>query len=463
MNSYLEKAYFGSPVLVQNALVSLYGLKLLRERYNGKSVGYLDALSKSERYSAEQMKEYQTQVFLDLARYSIKKVPFYRSWSISQCFSGQDITSLDSLSLFPILKKETIRSDPTQFISDDYKDKRNLLKLSTSGTTGAPLDIYCDPDTRTHHYAFFSRLRRWFGLEPRSRRATLFGRIILLPEQDEPPFWRYDLAQNNLLMSSYHLSDKNIKYYYLKLCKYRPDEIIAYPSSLYQVAQYINANSLEPLKLKVVITTAETLLDYQRASISAAFNAPLVDQYGCTEMALFASNCEQGVMHVHPEHGIVETVDSKGSNVFGVPGSLLATGFVNRVMPLIRYEIGDQVTLDESTSRCACGRDFPVIKALEGRVDDLLYRLDGTPVGRLDPVFKGGGHIEAAKIIQSETGDVEVLLQPSPDFSESDKGWLEGELRKRLGADIGLSIVLVPEVPKEKNGKFKAVESNYRV
>lgn len=459
MNSFFDKIYHRAPVWLQNILVSIYGYKLYRERYNQNSQKYLDRLQNSQHFTQAEMDEFVDAQFISLARIAIETVPFYRRWAKQNQIKPSDITGVADLPRFPIIKKSALRQNPRDFVSDSAHD---LIKLNTSGTTGSPLDIYCSKDDRSYHYAFFSRLRSWFGLGQRSKRATFFGRIIMLPEHQKPPFWRMDLAQNNLLMSSYHLSEYNLIHYYRKLESYRPEEIIAYPSSLYELGRFIIEQDLEPIQCKVVFTTAETLLAYQREVLEQAFRAPVIDQYGCTEMAFFVSQCEHGTMHSHPEHGFLETITPEGKSVNNEPGALLATGLVNRSMPLIRYEIGDRVTLSSGHSNCPCGRAFPVVLEVEGRLDDVIYRKDGTPVGRLDPVFKGGSGIVSAKIKQDHRGNVKVWVVPTEDFGDKEFAWLLRELKKRLGEDITVTIDLVQELAKERNGKFKAVESEFQ-
>ena len=92
---------------------------------------------------------------------------------------------------------------------------------------------------------------------------------------------------------------------------FAPDEVIGYPSSVYQLARQVRDSGQPPLAPRVVFTTAETLLAHQREAIEAAFACPVIDQYGCTEMAFFASQCEHGTMHVHPEHGCLEALDGE--------------------------------------------------------------------------------------------------------------------------------------------------------
>lgn len=459
MDNLLDSFYHRAPVLLQNVLVSIYGYKLYRERYGKNSQKYLERLKDSQYLSKDEMDSFVDAQFVSLAKIAIETVPFYRKWAMENQIKASDITGVVDLPLFPIVKKSRLKENPKDFVSDSA---HNLIKLNTSGTTGSPLDIYCSKDDRTYHYAFFSRLRSWFGLSERSKRATLFGRIIMLPEKQKPPFWRMDLAQNNLLMSSYHLSQNNLLHYYRKLSSYKPEEIIAYPSSLYEIGRFIIKRNLKPIECKVVFTTAETLLAYQRVVLEQAFKAPVIDQYGCTEMAFFVSQCEHGTMHSHPEHGILETISAEGKPVKEEPGTLIATGLVNRSMPLIRYEVGDRVTLSSDQPNCLCGRAFPVVLGVEGRLDDVIYRKDGTPVGRLDPVFKGGSGIVSAKIKQDRSGDVKVWVVPTDAFGNKESEWLSHELKKRLGADIAVTIDLVKELGKESNGKFKAVESDFR-
>ena len=50
---------------------------------------------------------------------------------------------------------------------------------------------------------------------------------------------------------------------------------------------------------------------------------------------------------------------------------MLLTNLANRVQPLIRYDLGDSVTVLERP--CECGSAFPAIR-VEGRCDDVVVR-----------------------------------------------------------------------------------------
>jgi len=435
------------------------GYKLYRERYGVVANKYVESLRQSEELDGQALLNLQSERFVHFARHAIAQVPYYRNWAKKNGFGSEDIRSLESLNLFPIIDKTVVKTSPERFIADNYKGQYGLIKLATSGTTGTPLLITCDKNSRTHHYAFLSRLRRQYGLDSTSKRATLFGRIIMLPEQNVPPFWRYDIAQRNLLMSSYHLSKANIPHYYRKLLSYKPEEIFSYPSSIMPIANYILENGLRKIPLKLLITTAEPLPDYQREILRSAFDAPIVNQYGCTEMAFFADETENGEMRLHPEHGIAEVEVTSGEVVSEGVGEFIATGLINYTMPLIRYRIGDTISIRSIDVNKSGRNAYPRIMDMVGRTDDLIYRKDGTPVGRLDPVFKQNFSIKNAQIIQHENFALEILVETGNGFDSRQKLQLISAMKQRVGEELEVKITTTHVIEKSLNGKFRAVKS----
>lgn len=455
MNPFLERTYFSLPVWLQNAAISAYGLSLERQRYSRESDAFLKRLHETERLSEEEMAQYVRCAMQDMIHHALATVPYWKDWAGENDAEPEDFRSLEDLRRLPTLRKSDIVAAPEQFVSEGIP-RRGRIRLSTSGTTGTPLEVLSNHSARTHHYAFFRRLREWYGVGRRALRATFFGRAIMHPEADSPPFWRYDAAQNNMLFSSYHLSRQNIRHYVNRLRELRPVEIIGYPSSLVQLAAYILENDQKPLTPRVVITTAETLLQHQRELLEDAFLCPVVNQYGCTEMAFFAAECEEGTMHVHPEHGWIECLDSSGSPAGpGESGRCVATGFVNAVMPLLRYEIGDQVSL--GVRKCPCGRPFPVLERIEGRADDMIQLPDGRVVGRLDPVFKGLSGITECQIAQVAPLVLELRVVANSAFDVGQQQALVSEVRTRTGNQLEVHVRRIREIPKGQNGKFRAV------
>ena len=458
MSKLLEQLYFKSPVAMQNIAVSAYGFRLHGRRYGGISDEYLSRLRKSQSFSPDDMGRLQMEQLRNLLEHAFETVPYYKEFSARAGLSIGDFSDASDLRHLPIQEKEHLRNDPDSYKSEIYPAEGKLFELNTSGTSGKPLTIYCDIHSRRRHYAFWRRLREWFGIKPGMLRATFFGRIAVSPEQRRPPYWRYDAFQRNYLFSSYHMSDLNLRHYYEKLLEIQAEELIGYPSSLFVLAKYMKKNSLHGILPRAVFTTAETLLEHQRAIIEEVFERDVVDQYGCTEMALFVSQCEKGTHHVHPEHGIVEIVDEDGIPLpAGEEGEAVCTGFANYAMPMIRYKLGDRLAL--SKEQCSCGRSFPVVRQIIGRVDDILVTPDGRSLGRLDPVFKGMSGIYETQIIQPAPDRLVLKMVTDPAFTERNREDLIYEIRKRTGSEMRIDIEIVDSIPKDENGKFRSVIS----
>ena len=101
------------------------------------------------------------------------------------------------------------------------------------------------------------------------------------------------------------------------------------------------------------------------------FGCPVVNSYGASEFLSLACECRCGRLHLNADWVILETVDEAGAAVPAdqAGATTLLTNLANHVQPLIRYDIGDRVTL--RSEACACGSSLPVID-VEGRCDDTL-------------------------------------------------------------------------------------------
>src|SRR5690349_16414185 len=136
-------------------------------------------------------------------------VPFYRERG---GLPDWDLRSLEELREIPLVQKDDVRTTGNRFIAEDFRTKR-LVEIHTGGTTGKPLTIYCNELVLRRNFAFFERFKEWAGIQPGMRIATFGGRIIVPPAQRKPPFWRRNLANNALLLSSYHISPSTVGSY----------------------------------------------------------------------------------------------------------------------------------------------------------------------------------------------------------------------------------------------------------
>lgn len=432
---------------------STYGIRLRRLRYGGQHDRILSELRASERWSREQLEELQLERLNSLVSWAWDEVPLYREiWGARR----GPFTSTTELQALPLVRKEHLRQPRPRITPAAWADRR-LEEIHTGGTTGTPLTVFATPDALRRNYAFFSRFRGWTGAGGSVRTATFAGRTIVAPDRARPPFWRRNLASRQLLLSSYHLRPDTLPAYVEALVRFEPELIDSYPSSLRPLARWIVDNSDVRVRPRAVITSSETLDDPTRGLLERAFDCRVFDHYGAAEMAAFITQCEAGRYHPNPEFGIIEILEN------GEPaaaGEIVATGFVNPAMPLVRYATGDRAVIGEEP--CPCGRAFPVLERIEGRMDDVIVTPDGRWVGRLDPIFKSGGGIVETRVVQDGMRHLRVEIVPSPEYADEDGRTVCTELQRRVGPAMDIDLRLVERLPRTAGGKLRTVVNEVR-
>jgi phenylacetate-CoA ligase len=155
-----------------------------------------------------------------------------------------------------------------------------------------------------------------------------------------------------------------------QLNEFQPAMFAGYSSALGLLAQEQIEGRLN-IHPSIVISSAEPLSDENRTLIKQAFGVPPRNNYGCSEGGVMGYECNHGRMHINADWVIFEPVDADHDPVPAgqLSDRTLITNLANRVMPIIRYELGDRVTL--LPEKCDCGITLPLIK-VEGRTDEIL-------------------------------------------------------------------------------------------
>jgi phenylacetate-CoA ligase len=450
-----EALYQALPVPLQNVAVSLYGWRLRRQRRTKHTAEYRRMLGHTARLDRSALARWISQRVAHFVHQALENVPYYQRLKLdANEWLAENVNVAELLRSLPIIDRLAVRSKGNEFRRVDIPHQ---FTLSTSGTTGSPMTIYCDRESRALHYAFFDRLWGSAGIRPgEDWRATFYGRTILSPSQKCAPYWRFDLAQRNVLFSSYHISRDSVSAYTSELRRVRPRLVVGYPSSLARLAELALQAGCELPQPGMVMTTAEMLSDRQRSAIQRAFGVPVTDQYGCTEMTHFVAQCPLGSYHIHLEHGLIEILREDGSPCSnGEVGQVVVTGLVNRAMPLLRYRLADTASLSDDT--CSCGSPFPALARILGRSDDVLHFASGRAVGRFDPVFKGFTEVLEAQIEQTSPTSVIVRMVPSLGYCAEVGQRIVWEIRKRVGDDVSIQVELVDAIQRGPGGKFPAV------
>ena len=197
----------------------------------------------------------------------------------------------------------------------------------------------------------------------------------------------------------------------------QPTHLVGYPTVIGRLARVAMAGDLDIRPVRVS-TNSEPLLDEDRRAISEAWDAPIHNLWGSTEIGVQAVGCGRGEgLHVCEDEVVLERVDDSGTSVGSdEPGArTLATGLANRTFPFIRYDLGDQVMA--LSGECACGSAFVRIADIAGRRDDdFRYQTTTVPASAFRHVLGTDPRVSEYQVVQTPAGaDIVVVGAPDVD------------------------------------------------
>lgn len=115
--------------------------------------------------------------------------------------------------------------------------------------------------------------------------------------------------------------------------------------------------------LRALFVGGEPLSDARRARIGEIWKVPVVEEYGSTETGSLAGECPAGKLHLWADRAIFEVYDPATGQVSGQGrGQLVVTPLYREAMPLLRYNLGDDVQV--SLDGCDCEWQLPTVRVL---------------------------------------------------------------------------------------------------
>lgn len=453
----MNRIYDALPVAGQNLACTWAGYQRARARYNRHFHKTLKAWHTSIDASLDELHQLQRMRLIGLINHARENVSHYQDLAPPSSARDPQQAIEETLANIPPLEKKEYRENSERFIAQNIPRSR-LRRGITSGTTGTALPIYYTPESLAEEYATVWRLRMARDVKLLDSNLTFNGQIIVPFSQSHAPFWRTNAYGRQTLFSVYHMTPRNLESYIEAIHKSRAKYILGYPSALHLVGRaMLKAGRELPRKaLKAVFTSSESLLSFQRKTIEEAFGTRVWDRYGTGEFTVSMTQCPLGNLHVDMEFCIVEVEPEEETDDL-VRGSFMVTGLSNNATPFIRYRIGDSGT--RMKRPCPCGRAGDVFLDVDGRNEDFIITPDGRLVGRLDHIFKNQSNILEAQIQQDSKQALDVYLVPAPGYGPHSEEALIGEIRRRLGDEIHIDLHKVDSIPRERNGKFRAVKS----
>lgn len=242
-----------------------------------------------------------------------------------------------------------------------------------------------------------------------------------------------------------------------------PTLLATYPTAAEMLASEMDAGRLR-LRLAELWLGGETLAPEVQARLARSFGCRVRQAYGASEFMSIAWDCGHGSLHVNADWVLLEPVDARYRPVD--PGTashtVLLTNLVNRVQPLIRYDLGDSITV--LPQPCACGSVLPAIH-VEGRHDDILHfaARDGHEITALPLVLTTVLEEEAGlrdfQLVQHACGRLELRLQrgASRNTGRRARAALARYLRAQGACGAKIEVGEQPPLASPRSGKLRRV------
>lgn len=453
--------YDSSPRLLRRTIGHVYGKMPIRMQYQmryGKVFrDTYEFLQKSQYWSREKLEKYQLLQLRRLLYHAYENVPYYRSVFDELRLIPDDVKTLDDLRKLPYLTREIIRDNLENLVARNYSESE-VLFTTTGGSTGVPLGFYRDERVWAEkETAFITSMWRRVGFKLGDKRVVFTGYVVRSVEKGK--FWEYDLLNNRVFFSSYHMADKNLPRYIEEIRRFKPDFIHGYPSVVTILARFMKENGVESFPgVRAVLCGSENLYQPQRDLLEEVFNCRAFSWYGHTEQAVLAGECECSTdYHVSPQYGITELIGKDGELVTGEDevGEMIATGFINYAMPFIRYKTMDFGV--HTNQRCGCGREYPLLKRVEGRLQDFVVTEDGGLISLTALIFGQHFHafsrIKDMQIEQEKRGEIMVRIVRVGGYADKDEKEIFQKIQKITGDQLFVQFEYVDEIPRTRMGK----------
>lgn len=396
-----------------------------------------EKLKESEYWTREQLEDLQLKKLQHLLKLAYEKTEYYRRVLDDAGVKPNDIQNLKDLKRIPILEKRDILENLESMRNHECK---NVFYSETSGSTGEPMIFYRNEEWDSAGRAAQMRGYSWYGVNPWDKNGYLWGHIY--GSKFELKTRVLDSLINRFRLFSY---DKDAVKGFVKKLK-NATYLEGYSSMIYEVAKIVNEEHLGPIPLKLIKGTSEKIYDSYQPEVIKAFGSKMVSEYGSGESTLIAFECPQGNMHVVMENVIVEEEN----------GEVIVTNLNSFSMPIIRYKLGDSISLNRE-KKCSCGMNHEIVDDVLGRVGQTIYgRESKYPSLTLYYIFKSFAMKHHGAInyqgIQDEKGKLKFLLDR--EITKEEENGILTECRNYFGEDMDVELVPCGLV-RDYSKKFK--------
>ena len=435
MNAKLVKNVYNNllPDFIKEALGGLIRKKLIG---NKMFLETFDELVKAEGWSKADLKKEQFKRLKATCINAYENIPFYEKEFDETGFNPYTFESFEEFSAkVPCIDKETVLANfdalQNPNITDDYPS-------TTGGSSGTRLQVNNAWSTLYKENAFWYHYMSLYGYDYKK------SKVLLLAGEESEALYSKSPLYNQIRVSSRYLNPDNMAEAVSAVNKYRPEIVVAIPSSAYQFCKYLRVygHKLDN-SIKAVFFRSENINPQQRKYIEETLNCKCHAYYGSTERIAWGEEIDEKdgvpIYRFNSLYGYTEIGGNDGA-------SLIGTGFINPKMPLIRYKTDDIIV--------KVGEDRYTV---EGHRSASLVGRNGENISvasyaHLEECF---GMVDKYQLEQHKKGELLVNIVPRNQLTEDELAHLKKLYERMSAGKLDVTLKVVDHVELTPRGKFK--------
>lgn len=424
----------------------------LHRRRRPQRYALLDGLLREQPANRQQALRRREDDLRRIARFAAANTDYYRErFAQAQIDVAGDWHVAD----LPLLRKEDVIRHLDGMLAHGARGHANMGY--TGGSTGKPLAFWYDDFKHELMRAGMCRSYMGSGWQPGEKILNFWG-----ARQDTVAGgvfgggWEDFIAAERTI-SAYEYTQAQLDTWADAVRSYRPVLLHGYASILTELARHVLAKRIAmPRSLLGIYPTAEVLDDSQRDLMERAFACRVFNQYGSREIPNIACECRKGNMHVFTDMVYLESLREDCAD------RLIVTSLTNRLMPFIRYDIGDSGRLRDG--ECDCGWPFPLMEMGMCRSNDLICTRDGKTFhpSYFNRLLYGLTQVEQYQFVQESLERIVLNVVTSTPLDASVVSGMRESIRRDVDARTDLQVNQVAEIPRTASGKHRFVISRCR-
>jgi len=415
---------------------------------------YLFDINRLRRLDEQKLKKFQDKKFKKIVEFAYT-VPLYCDKYREAGIHPKDITCIKDIEKLPFISKYDIKKYyPDGIISKNVR-KDQLVKVSTSGTTGKSLAIFVDMFDIVMGLFGYLRTIKEYNLNWRKSKLTIIADFASHTAESGyinkglQPRIRSSFVFKNIQWLDTNADPKeNLQ----KINKFKPDFIGGYAGMLGHIALLKEQGHGKNVNPKIIAATGSVLDRSLRRYIEESFNAKLYEVYGATETGPIAFECKNGGYHVMSDLLHLEFFNNNKPVTSGNAGKLVVTKLFGGGTPIVRYDAINDI-VSSTDRKCTCGLSGSLIGKIYGRKDLSLILPNGKVLmpSAFAEIYSKILHqlkstkLKDTKIIQNDLHNIEiqVVIDKKQKKGPSEKeimSLIKKGFEKKVGPDVSIVI-----------------------